>query len=50
MKKNIKNIKNISIKLAVLIMGTVSSYAMAKPMVASCEENCTLFCMFVGLC
>ncbi len=42
--------KNISIKLAALIMGTVSSYAMAKPMIATCEENCTLFCQIVGLC
>jgi hypothetical protein len=42
--------KNISIKLAVLIMGTVSSYAMAKPMLATCAENCTLLCKIVGLC
>jgi len=45
-----KNIKSISVKLAVLVMGTMSSYVMAQAQVFTCEERCTWFCWLCGLC
>lgn len=46
MKKNTK----LRVVIVAALFGLFSGYAMAQPMVATCQEQCTVFCALLGIC
>jgi hypothetical protein len=45
-----KNTTKVRVVIVAALFGLFSGYAMAKPPIATCEEHCTLFCAFLGMC